>query len=82
MSTCSSCHALHVACVRLHDRFILAMYILVAKCHVAVMLFSLVMKCHLVELIAIVVFISMMHACVFRNHHHVYFDVVLTTCHV
>ena len=36
MSTCSSCHALHVVCVRLHDIFNLAMYIFVAKCYVAV----------------------------------------------
>ena len=39
---------------------------------------SLVTKCHLVELVAIVVFTSMMHACVFRDHLHVYFDEVLT----
>ena len=44
--------------------------------------FSLVMKCHLVELVAIVVFTSMMHACVFRDHLHVHFDEVLTLCHV
>ena len=43
---------------------------------------SLVMKCHLVELVAIVVFISMKHACVFRDHLHVHFDEVLTLCHV
>ena len=43
---------------------------------------SLVMKCHLVELVAIVVSTSMMHACVFRNHLRVYFDEVLTFCHV
>ena len=44
--------------------------------------FSLVMKCHLVELVAIVVFTSMKHACVFRDHLHVYVDEVLTLCHV
>ena len=44
--------------------------------------FSLVMKCHLVELVAIVVFTSMKHACVFRDHLHVHFDEVLTLCHV
>ena len=44
--------------------------------------FSLVMKCHLDELVAIVVFTSMKHACVFRDHLHVYFDEVLTLCHV
>ena len=43
---------------------------------------SLVMKCHLVELVAIVVFTSMKHACVLRDHLHVYFDEVLTSCHV
>ena len=43
---------------------------------------SLVMKCHLVELVAIVVFTYMKHACVFRDHLHVYFDEVLTLCHV
>ena len=34
--------------------------------------FSLVMKCHLVELVVIGVFTTMMHACVFRDHRHVY----------
>ena len=43
---------------------------------------SLVMKCRLVELVAIVVFTSMKHACVFQDHLHVYFDEVLTSCHV
>ena len=44
--------------------------------------FSLVMKCHLVELVVIGVFTTMMHACVFRDHRHMYFDEVLTLCHV
>ena len=44
--------------------------------------FSLVMKCHLVELVAIGVFTTMMHACVFWDHRHMYFDEVLTLCHV
>ena len=44
--------------------------------------FSLVMKCHLVELVAIVVFTSMKHACVFWDHLHVHFEEVLTLCHV
>ena len=44
--------------------------------------FSLVMKCHLDELVVIVVFTSMKHACVFRDHLHVYVDEVLTLCHV
>ena len=41
MSTCSSCHALHVECLGLHVRINLAMLISVAKCYVAVMLFNL-----------------------------------------
>src|SRR6187399_1789082 len=44
--------------------------------------FSLVLKCHLVELVVIVVFASMMHACVFRDHLHMFFNEVLTLCHV
>ena len=44
--------------------------------------FSLVMKCHLVELVVIGVFTTLMHACVFRDHRHMYFDEVLTPCHV
>ena len=41
MSTCSSCHALHVECLGLHDRINLAMFISVAKCNVAVKFLSL-----------------------------------------
>src|SRR6187399_2341027 len=41
MSTCSSCHVLYVGYFSLHDRFHLAMFISVAKVHVAVMLFNL-----------------------------------------
>ena len=44
--------------------------------------FLLVMICHVVELVVIVVFTTMMHACVFRDHRHMYFDEVLTLCHV
>ena len=41
MSTCSSCHALHVDCLGLHDRINLATFISVAKCYVAVKLLNL-----------------------------------------